>query len=74
MMEKHIKLITVREAIREIIGSLLRPDCIGQLSFYHLYFVFTLTLHKQHGFKWSPSFEINGGWELKKGSISVIYV
>jgi hypothetical protein len=31
-MEKHIRFITVREAIREIIDSLLRPDCIEEIA------------------------------------------
>jgi len=31
-MEKQIKFITVREAIREIIDSLLRPDCIEEIA------------------------------------------
>ena len=31
-MEKHIKFITVREAIREIIDSLLRPDYVEEVA------------------------------------------
>jgi len=31
-MEKHIKFITVREAIRDIIDSLLRPDCVEEIA------------------------------------------
>jgi len=31
-MEKHIKFLTVREAIREIIDSLLRPDCVEEIA------------------------------------------
>ena len=31
-MEKDIKFITVREAIREIIDSLLRPDCVEEIA------------------------------------------
>ena len=31
-MEKHIKFITVREAIRDIVDSLLRPDCIEEIA------------------------------------------
>jgi hypothetical protein len=50
-MEKHIKFLTIREVIREIIDSLLRPDCVEQLLFYPLLFVFTLTLQKSEGFR-----------------------
>ena len=31
-MEKHIKFLTTREAIREIIDSLLRPDCVEEIA------------------------------------------
>ena len=31
-MEKQIKFITVREAIRDIIDSLLRPDCVEEIA------------------------------------------
>lgn len=31
-MEKHIKFLTIREAIREIIDSLLRPDCVEETA------------------------------------------
>lgn len=30
-MEKDVKFITVREAIRDIIASLLRPDCVEEI-------------------------------------------
>ena len=32
LMEKHIKFLTIREAIREIIESLLRPDCVEEAA------------------------------------------
>lgn len=31
-MEKHIKFLTIREAIRDIIHSLLRPDCVEEIA------------------------------------------
>ena len=31
-MEKHIKFLTIREAIRDIVDSLLRPDCIEEIA------------------------------------------
>lgn len=31
-MEKHIKFLTIREAIRDIIDSLLRPDCVEEIA------------------------------------------
>ncbi len=31
-MEKHIKFLTTREAIRDIIDSLLRPDCVEEIA------------------------------------------
>ena len=31
-MEKHIKFLTIREAIREIIDSLLRTDCVEEIA------------------------------------------
>jgi len=31
-MEKHIKFLTLREAIRDIIESLLRPDCVEEIA------------------------------------------
>jgi len=31
-MEKQIKFLTIREAIRDIIDSLLRPDCVEEIA------------------------------------------
>jgi len=31
-MEKHIIFLTIRKAIRDVIDSLLRPDCVEKIA------------------------------------------
>jgi hypothetical protein len=31
-MEKHKKFMTIREAIRDIIDALVRPDCVEEIA------------------------------------------
>jgi Fe-S-cluster containining protein len=63
-MEKHIKFITVREAIRDIIDSLLRPDCVEEIAKIYSFLeggearsskgINPLTENKVHGIIYKP--------------------
>lgn len=63
-MEKHIKFLTIREAIREIIASLLRPDCVEEIAKIFSFLesgearsskgIHPLTENKVHGIIYKP--------------------